>query len=415
MLKTYDSAATAESFERHSLEVLGRLRATIGAVVAAIPGGMRRASDLKKATGLDMKLSWRLFKVSQAADPLSAGPHVPSQANIRSFLRASERLGVREELRTAVDEAVGEFDELVAAHAGDRSTFDSMISALASGADAAQANLQQRRAAFRANRHIWGVQAEAQLKCVFTDVAEDSSKVDVAVIDGYASLRQLRHGAPLILTSARVADDDGNPLPVDRRPIDHRATGQHGLALLRDFCSEPTPELNEVSVGSGFVCGELTSTGLGIRSAITCFTGWSARSVGSRYSAPHNKHAIVNGAVRIPSEAITICLLTRAGALGDADPAVTIFGDHQAELPYPVHKHVLDSLLLPDEGVVYLGRGASVLSSPEIPCVQEMARYVFEAMGWDESQFDVHRCRIAYPIVPSSVAVSIELPPAPTT
>ncbi|MCP3981449.1 MAG: hypothetical protein GY716_19290 [bacterium] len=414
MLKTRDNPATAESFERHSGEVLGHLRAAFGAVIAAIPGGVRRASDLKKTAGLDMKLSWRLFKVAHAADPYSSGPHVPSQAGIKSFLRVSKRLGVREELLAAVERAVGEFDRLVAAHAGDRSTFDSMISALASGSDAAQANLQQRRAAFRANRHIWGVQAETQLKCVFTNVAEDPSRVDVAVVDGYALLRQLRHDAPLVLTSTRVADDDGNPLPVVRQPIDPRATSQHGVALLRDFCSEPTPELNEVSVGSGFVCGELTSTGLGMRGALTCFTGWSARNIGSRHSAAHNTHAIVQGAVRIPCETMTICLLTRAGALGDADPAVRVFSDHQAELPYPVHKHALDRVVLPDEGVVYLGRGASVLSSPEIPRLQEMARYVFTTMGWDESQFDIHRCRIAYPILPSSVAISIELPSAPS-
>jgi hypothetical protein len=42
-----------------------------------------------------------------------------------------------------------------------------------------------------------------------------------------------------------------------------------------------------------------------------------------------------------------------------------------------------------------------------------MAQYVFDRLGWDGTQFDAHRCRIAYPVLPSTVAISIDLPEAP--
>ncbi len=413
LMITYDKPAPSESFDRQAVDVLSRLRAALAAAIAAIPGDLRRPADLKRAANLDTKLSWRLFKVAHASDPLMAGPHVPGPANIKAFLKAANRLGVHSDLLGEVESAAAEFEKLIIAHASDRSTFESMISSLASGADADQVNLQQRRAAFRANRHIWGVQAATQLKCVFTDVGDDPSKVNVAVVDGYVSLRQLRHEAPLILTSARVADDDGAPLAVERKPIDPRAASRHGLALLQDFCSEPTPELNEVEAAAGFVCGELVSNGLGNRGAMTCFTGWRARNVAGRYRAPHNMFAITHGAVRIPCEAITICLLTRTGLFDDAKPSVVVYSDHLAELPYPIHMHRLNNLLLPDEGVAYIGRGVNVLSTPEIPGLTEMARFVFERLGWDDAQFDVHRCRIAYPVLPSTVAINVPLPAAP--
>lgn len=402
-----------QSFEQQAVAMIGRVRSAISAVIAAMPGNLRKATDLHRAAELDMKLSWRLFKVVGAADPLLAGPHIPGAANIRTFVRAASRVGVDPKLLATVEAAAGDFERFVVTHADDRSAFDSMISALAKGADADQANLQQRRAAFRANRHLWGVQARTQVKCVFTDIGDDPGMVNVAVVDGYVGIRQLRRSAPLIAVSARVADDAGAPLPVRREPIDPRSESEHGLALLRDFCSHPLPGLREVRAAAGFVCGELVNSDVGNNGAVTCFTGWRARNVASRYRATHNLHATTHGSVRVPCESIIICLLSRRGIFGDATPQLAVYSDHRAELPYPCHLQRMDDLLLPDEGVAYLGHGANVLSTPEVPWLGEMAQYVLDRMGWDGDDFDVHRCRIAYPVLPSTVAINIDLPKRP--
>ena len=286
MAEACDIPARSQPFDEQAVEVLGRLRAALAAAIADMPGSIRRAADLQKAVKIDMKLSWRIFKLAHASDPMSAGQYVPGAANIKTFVRAAARVGVKEELLTAIESAAVDFERFVLAHAGDRSTFDSMISAFASDEDADQTNLQQRRAAFRANRHVWGLQATTQVKCVFTDVGDDPAKVNVAVIDGFVALRQLRRDAPLIVTCARVADDCGAPLPVMREPIDPRAVSEHGLSLFTDFCSAPVPQLREVRAAAGFVYGELVSLGVGNTGAVTCFTGWRARNVASRYRAP---------------------------------------------------------------------------------------------------------------------------------
>jgi hypothetical protein len=403
-----------EPFDQQGFKVLGQLRAAVASAIATIPGGIKRAADLQKATDLDAKLSWRMFKVAHAPDPLSAGPYVPNPSSIRTFLEAASRVGVREDLLTAIETASDDFEQFVTAHAGDRDTFDSMISALAQGEDVEHANLRQRRSAFRANRHIWGLQATTQVRCVFTDVGDDPARVNVVMIDGYVALRQLRRDAPMIVSRARVADDRGNPLPVDREPIDPGAVSEHGISLFRDFCSTPTPQLREVQAAAGFVYGELVSSGVGNRGAITCFTGWRARNVAGRYRAPNNMQAIVHGAVRVPCESITICMLTRTGLFEGATPELAVYSDHMAELPYPIRTHRMDKLLLPDERVMYLGRGANTLCSPEIPQLANLAQAVFDRLGWDGDQFEVHRCTIAYPILPSTVAISTDLPEPPS-
>ena len=63
--------------------------------------------------------------------------------------------------------------------------------------------------------------------------------------------------------------------------------------------------------------------------------------------------------------------------------------------------------------VSYLGKGPSVLHTPDVPRYAQMGRYVFERVGWDGDRFDVYRCRVEYPVMPSSVAMCFDLPEAP--
>jgi hypothetical protein len=43
----------------------------------------------------------------------------------------------------------------------------------------------------------------------------------------------------------------------------------------------------------------------------------------------------------------------------------------------------------------------------------ELCRYAFERLGWDAERFDVYRCRVEYPVLPSTVVMQFELPAAP--
>ena len=67
------------------------------------------------------------------------------------------------------------------------------------------------------------------------------------------------------------------------------------------------------------------------------------------------------------------------------------------------------------ESIVYLGKGPSVLHTPEVPRYAEMVQYALDRSGWNASNFDVYRCRVEYPVMPSSVVVQFELPLKPAS
>ena len=40
----------------------------------------------------------------------------------------------------------------------------------------------------------------------------------------------------------------------------------------------------------------------------------------------------------------------------------------------------------------------------------EMAAWALERVGWDSEKFYVYRCRVKYPVMPSSVVIRYDLP-----
>jgi hypothetical protein len=72
-----------------------------------------------------------------------------------------------------------------------------------------------------------------------------------------------------------------------------------------------------------------------------------------------------------------------------------------------------DGQLLPIfESVEMLGSGEEVVHTPDIPRYGEMARYLFERLGWDARQIELYRLRLQFPPMPSAVMVSHSLHPA---
>lgn len=412
MMKIRESKVDSLPFDKHAVDVLGRLRAAFANAIADMPGNISRATDLQRIAGIDMNLSWRLFKVAHASSPLAAAPHVPGAAYIRNFLKAASRVGVRNELLKAIESAVVEFDRLVRIHAGDRNTFNSMLSALLGNDDAGQFNLQQRRAAFRANRHLFGLQATTQLRCGFMEVGDDPSRVSLALLDGYVNLRQLRRNVPLTISRAMITDDADTPFAVPARSISPQDNGEIGLALIPQFCSQPPPQLRRVRSTGGYLTGELTNPDVGNKGAITCVTGWWAQDVVPRYRSPDDLHASVMSMVRVPSESLLFCLLVREDLWANLEPKSTVYSDHRAELPYPHAEYVMDDLTSPEEHVTYVGQGAASLSTPDVPSFAEMVQHVFDRLNWDGEKFKAYRCRIAYPMMPSTVEIRIDLPSA---
>jgi hypothetical protein len=401
-------------FEAEATHVLQRLRTTLAEVVAGVPGHVSKPAELRRALNIDMNLGCKVFKVISASGSLAAGPHVPGLSALRTFLTAARRAGVSEPAVAAATRAAADFDRLVTSHAGDRTAFDSMISSLAGAGDAAQITLQQRRAVYRGQRHIFGAYAKVQLECSLIQPADEPGMIDFARISGLLSARRLRPDAPLIVARACITNDDGTVRAIRRTPLDPTADPMQELALLGEFCSQPLPQFRAVQSGPGRVYGELASNGLGKKAAITCVEGHVARAAVPRYRDEENRICANIAKIRTPCEVLILDLLVREDTFGALTPTAFACAEHLGEVAAP--GTCAEWLRLePRESVVYLGKGPSVLYAADIPRYAELGRHAFECLGWDGERFDVYRCRVEYPVLPSTVVMRFDLPAAPGT
>ncbi|MGD8453327.1 MAG: hypothetical protein PVJ57_16060 [Phycisphaerae bacterium] len=394
--------------------VLQRIRSTLAAVVAAVPprGTLVKAAQLQRALKLDKKLSWKLAKIIVANSPFSVAPYVPGPANMTHFLQAAARCGVPREVIEAAAKAGEEFQKVVESHAGDRTAFDSMISSLAGTADADQIIQQQRRTVFRGQRLIFGVHAKALISTVIFRPASDTRLMDYVHVKGFISLRRLRPDSPLLFAQYCTFGADGEIKDIRREPIDPVPDGGTGIAMLREFCSQPLPEHRIVQACPGVLCAEFVSDGLGKKAAITCFEGHLAPGGAIRRGEDGAARPFGGGTtIRVPCETLLLDVLVHEEMRGQFTPRVFTCADYMGGVTAP---HLSDKSLHlePRESIDYVGKGPSALSTPDYTRYEELGRYVFERLGWDGERFDVFRCRVEYPVLPSSVIVSFDPPGA---
>ena len=330
------------------------------------------------------------------------------------FLKAARKVGVGESAVKAAERALDEFDEHVRRHADDRTTFDSMVSALVDDEDAAQITLQHRRATFRGQRHLFGLDVRALMKCLIVQPAEhDPRLLDLVNLTSFVALRRLRPTrAPVVLTPAYTMNDDGTLRDVRREPLTGVGEPAADVSLLREFGSGPALRLGTVPGTPGLVYIEVAGMGVGKTAAVTCVEGHRYRAAVPRYREPGNEVGAHLAEVRIPCETLLLDLLVREDTFGPLSPTVRSAADHLAGVQTP-GAHARWQPLEPRETVTHLGKGASVLYTPDYPRYPELGRHVFEQLGWDGDRFDVYRCRIEYPILPSTVALFFDLPAAP--
>jgi hypothetical protein len=411
--------STTVPFEEQATHVLRRLRAAVSAVIQAIPGAhaIQKAADLQRALDIRATLAWQMYRLAYAADPLPEGSTIPGTGAMNRFFEAAVARGVPKTVAETARQAVREFKGVVQAHAGDRSAFDSMISSIG-GKTSAAVDLQHKRAAYKANSHIWGVRAKTQLSCmILRPSPSDPERVDMLGVRGLIGLRRLRPNATWEISRSRQSESDGRVLqrhdPKRAIPIDPPgADDTPGFSLLQGFCSQPLPRFKSVCGPSGFASVELEPTDIGNKAAVTCVFADVFPAFFARYCEPDDPDPVFtsHSMVRTPCEVLVHDVMIAPAVLWEpAEPLV--YSDLRTVDPAPGGRE--RDLLPTSASVVHLGKGPDVLSSPDVPRYVEMVRYALDRAGWDGRQFEVYRCRVEFPVMPSSVMVRFEMPQRP--
>lgn len=406
-------STTADSFEQLAPQVIQQLRAALSAVIEALSrnGPIRKATDLERELNLPTTLAWKVYTVAQSDAPLAKVGNIPGSGAMKRFFDAAARHGVPDDLVGAARSAFDEFENLVREHAGTRAALDSMISGLKDqGSD--QIDLHHKRAAFKAYSHIWGVQARTQLSCFLLRPSEtDPSRLDAIGIRGLHGLWLLRRDVAWVISSARVCDDDGQVRrPTNMKPIDD-VDPNTPVSLLKDFCSQPLPRLRNVPGGAGMTNTLIEPDSIGSQSALTCLLGDILYEASARVRDEHNHVHGTQSFVRTPAEVLVHDVLVEPGTFAPGDPRVIVLGDQRSSAPGPSRE--CDRLAL-RESVVHLGRGPAVLRTPDLPRYPDMVRHAVDRAGWNVDHYEVFRCRVEYPVMPSSVVVEFDLLDRPT-
>lgn len=421
-LKNADQAA----FEAQAGTVLQEVRGAMAGVIAAIPGAgagaralsggggeIRTATDLQRILGIRKTLAWQIFRIAYATDPLAEGGKVPGKGAMRRFFDAATAQGVPAKPIESASAALEAFDELVRTHAGDRGSFASLVSGVASEGGGT-VDLQHKRGAFRNNRHLWGVQAKAQMKCLILYPAADPELFDLAAVFGYVGLHRSRSTSALLLSRTSISGDNYNAIGPSfaRESLEAGHGAQHGVSLLSSFCSQPLPELCVTEYEPKIVQTELVGDGIGRTSAVTIIQGKVLRNITSMYSGETPPRLNSNAWIRLPVEVLIHDVLIHEEFLGltsSLTPEVFVSGGNHWDVPSTPESDQANRLDL-RESAVHLGKGPSVLHTPDVPRLAEMVEYTCEQLGWDANRFDAYRCRVQYPVMPSKVTMRFELP-----
>ena len=403
------SAKTSQRpFEVETAKALASVRKTLGALVAAMPGEIRRPIDLQRLTQADYRVCWQVFSVLRSGTSIAAANQVPRLPSLRRLLDAAEGMPVSPTLIAAVQTAVQEFDRVVKTHAGDRSAFDAMVAGVSPGGSSESIDLFHRRAAYRSLSHIWGMQVETFSRLVLVRPSASGHGTDECMLNNKLRVRRLRPGV-----SSRVHGFLERPLSSAAalqpalEPIDTEAANTYGVPLLPEFCSQPVPQFKTVRTDDGWNYSELVGEELGRRSAVDLTFSGIYRGLPPKLDTDGRPLVSSGTLMTIPTGLLISDLAVHRPSYGPVTPEVAVYGalrgnespagtDQTPQLPIREH-------------MVALGRGADAVQTPEVAQYPEMFRYVCGILGWDPEEFDVYRLRLAFPVLSSDVKLQFHV------
>jgi hypothetical protein len=390
--------AVTDSVEDSAAAVMDELRASLTELMTSLSDSISRAVDLERSLRLDKKLAWQVFRLARSRG-LSEVGNVPARPSIRRLLQAARRRNVSKRIVDRVDAAFVRFDELAIEHGGDREGLFSILGGRA-GTGAEQFDLKVRKAAFRANAHIWGSQARMQVRTLIHQIAPGRKyREDDILISADIDLQRLRQSDPLVMVrwwmvtdvpAEGTAKDTAPPTPVD-----------HSVGLLQDFCTRPLPRMIPRKDADGSVETELV-IGAGRSAAVTLYSSQLFENVADRPQAAYFGQMFVT----IPSETAVWELLVPAGKTDPATARSIVYG--RRSHPERVSEDRAADLL-PQRGTVsYLGPLESVPPLEDAPNHAEAVRHVLQTHGWLGTRFDVYRSVVKYPALHTMLCLKVD-------
>lgn len=366
-------------------------------------GSPRTASALHRLTGGGHTVCWQVYRLVFAENIVAEARHAPTPAALKRLLVEARASGVREETIRSLEQAAAAFQRFIKTHADDRAAFDSMLVGASSDESTDKIVLHHRRAAYRANSHLWGIQSDfTGWTMIVRRSASDEATDDISLMVQRGD-RRLRPDARLPLFGYHDNPSESSQSQSSRRPLNPEAAEQYGIPFLPEFCSKPLPKTLKVLIPPHWVLHNVAGNDVGMRRSVDCAYGTIKRDSPLMEDAAGRRlfhSSFLNN--RKPSALFVMDVILHRADFAGVKPELMVYQYQGQNLSQEAA--VLSQQFPLEERVAHLGRADDV-ELAEVPFYPEMLRSAAGAAGWDLHDFDVYRVRIPYPILGSMIRV----------
>jgi len=395
-------------------EVADALLGSIPQVLQSAAGSSVRPTRLVRELSLDKSLASRLVRSLRAASPLQLAHLAPSPIGLRKVLDAAESKGVDADLLRRAHGAVNEFEDLLQAVPGGRSSLDALLSTAIPEVKE-RTELSAKQTVYRAMKQLLGVHCDSNTSALILQPSESHPRfADAIDLHQRVGLCHLRPNTPVALHSATYGtegSEEGPRMETIRGTAPRRAVETF---LLPEFCTQPLPAMCMYNDGPRAILA-LDESQVLLHSPITIATGFIVRDGFLRYAQPDVWEEWRSYLLAHPCKLIVRDLFIRDDLYVGSIPEVRL------EFPLPPGAKRIVSRDLPKRltqldlaaPVEQLGRGLARVAIGGIPGHSRILEHAFAQTGWDPERFRGYRCRIPYPVPMISMGWWIPLPEEP--
>ena len=394
-------------FEKKSQEVLGSLQRNLSRIISCFGDpSVVRPVDLRNLLGADMNLAWKVNRLVNTADLFSLGKYLPGVKALKNFAVLAEKAGVPDRDTNALRESCSELEWLVRSYAGSRKELEIMLAGLSTEERTGNDSLHRSRS-FQGNSYTFGMQSEVQLATNILMISDKKpGTVDICRIRGSIGLSRTRPEVPWRVSGTSILDARGRVKNSTAKEF--LSTPPPGEPpILREFSSPDLPEFGSVTDSQGRTSYFLKGTEIGLKSAISLFTGEIIRNSGPLYGSRTGDGVALNNSSRTPSKRFTVEVYLPEEFQGRS------METEMWSLLFPSANHTGmtpgDRLPLTEQPMIY-DAGRSPVPLAGVPVYSKMISWCFQRIGKDIHKHRLVRLSVEYPPIPASIDVLLELP-----
>ena len=410
------AAVSRNDLRVETADVVGRLRSALTAIVSEVAGRpLVKSRDAQKHFGVDVKLSWQLFRTLSGSDPLEAVSHIPPQASMAKLIREVRRKRIPDALVTRAEQSYAAFEEHVNRHAGDRQSFSRMLD---SGATTIEDERPHRETVFEANRHVWGVQLDATLQVTMLHpVPQPASgggreRFQMASLLSLGGFCRWSVTAPTMLFAHAFGAEPGQAELEKAQPLDPVAFARYGVPLIDRFTTSPGPLFRSRRVDESLIVTELADEAVGRLNCIDVTQGQFFPGV-PLMEQPDGRLGWTFARINArPTRVATADLIVHRPTFGLLRWETSRWGNVSS---FPKRFEDLDRSVgaarLPNvDPLTFLGSVPGVAPAHGVDDYPAMIRFVCDRQGWDVNEMDVYRQCSVFPLLSTMDVVQFTVP-----